>query len=319
MKDWGVVVPIVTPCTPSGEVDWDGLRLLCQDMIDAGCSSIFVAGSSGRGPWFSRQDRERMCRTAVNCAGDEIPILAGCMASGLPGMLENARAMADAGAEMAVVTVPGYFNYSQAEAEKIFLKFADASPLPVVVYDMPDLVGLKLDVDTLLTLARHENVVGIKDSSADYPHFKSLLDGLNHLTDFYLLQGKERFLADSVLEGASGFVVSMVHIAPNLFVGLYRAMRSENVALARSLQAEIDKVMDIVDASFARRPETSTLFHLLSKTLQYRGVPVNLLMDHDGACPPWLAANARRASDICQAAGVDLLTDNLESLVVAGS
>jgi dihydrodipicolinate synthase/N-acetylneuraminate lyase len=302
MKDLGIVVPVVTPCSLEGEPDLDGLRSVCGDLLAAGASSIFVGGSSGRGPWFSRDDRVRICRTAADVVSDSQILLAGCMASGLPQMLENAHAMADAGADLVVVTAPGYFNYSQDELETVFIKFADASPLPVVVYDIPDLARIKLDVEVGISVAHHEKIVGFKDSTSDYPHFKALLDGLADLTDFYLLQGKERFLMDSLLAGASGFVVSMVQIDPQPFVRLYRAVRGGDLKVARRLQTEIIKMMDLFEESFRRRPESSTFFHLLNWALRYRGAADNILLEHEGECPDWLAANAQRAADICAAA-----------------
>jgi 4-hydroxy-tetrahydrodipicolinate synthase len=302
VKDLSIVVPVVTPCTPSGQLDVDGLKAVCRDMVSAGCSSIFAVGSSGRGPWFSRDDRARICHTVADQIDCDVLVLAGCMASGLPQMLENAYAMADAGAQMAVVTAPGYFRYSQKEIETVFLKFADASPLPVVVYDIPDLVGIELDEKMIIRLAHHENIVAFKDSTADFGRFKKLLRGLNDLSDFRVLQGKEKYLADSLLEGASGFVVSLVQIHPRPFVALYQAVRSGRMELAHTIQAEINKVVGLLEESFGQRPETSTLFHFLNWSLRHRGVCDNILLDHDGDCPPWLAENARKAFEICEAA-----------------
>jgi len=317
MKDFGVVVPVVTPIAPGGHPDLNGLQMLCQDMIDAGCSGIFVAGSSGRGPWFTRDDRVRMVQAVADQLGGQAPLLAGCMASGLPGMLENAQAMADAGADVVVVTVPAYFNYSQAEAERVFEQFADESPLPVVVYDIPDLTRMQLDVDLLVRIAHRENVVGCKDSTADYAHFQGLMDGMQDLPGFYLLQGKEGFLAESLLAGASGMVVSLVQIDPHLFVGLYRAARAGDEALAFKLQAEINKLVALFVDSFTRRPETSTLFHMLHVALQHRGVDVNLVLSHEGDCPPWLADNARQAWEICEAARDMVATSPVGEMLAA--
>lgn len=302
MKDLSILVPVVTPCTPRGELDLDGLRAVCHDLLSAGCTSIFVVGSSGRGPWFSREDRARLCRTIADQIDADVPLLAGCMASGLPQMLENARAMADAGAHMAVVTAPGYFHYNCQEIEAIFLKFADESPIPVVVYDIPDLVGLKLDGDMVVRLAHHGNVVGFKDSSSDFERFKEILAGLVGLPDFDVLQGKERFLFDSLAAGASGFVISLLQIDPRPFVSLSRATRSGEIERARYIQAEISKVMDILEESFKRRPETSTLFHFLNWSLRQRGVCDNILLEHEGDCPGWLIDNAMQAFEICSAA-----------------
>ncbi len=302
MKDLSIMVPIVTPCTPKGELDLDGLRAICHDMLSAGCTSIFVVGSSGRGPWFSREDRTRICRTIADEIDPDVPLLAGCMASGLPQMLENAYAMADAGARMAVVTAPGYFHYNCQEIEAIFLKFADESPIPVIVYDIPDLVGLKLDGEMVVRLAHHGNIVGFKDSSSDFERFKAMLTGLDGLPDFHVLQGKERLLFDSLVAGASGFVISLLQIDPRPFASLSQATRSGEIKRARHIQAEISKVMDILEESFKRRPETSTLFHFLNWSLRQRGVCDNILLEHEGDCPQWLIDNARQAFELCSAA-----------------
>ncbi|MFN8411943.1 MAG: dihydrodipicolinate synthase family protein, partial [Anaerolineales bacterium] len=144
MKDLGPVVPIVTPCTSEGTIDFDGFRSVCNEMLSVGCSGIFIAGTTGRGPWFSLSERQKLCVTAANQIKETVPLFAGCTSSGLPGMLENARAMADAGANIAVATVPSYFHYNQTEIESIYLRFADSCPLPVMVYDIPEFTNVKL-------------------------------------------------------------------------------------------------------------------------------------------------------------------------------
>ena len=293
MKDLGVLVPIVTPCSRSGEPDLDGLRSVCNEMIDAGVHGIFVAGSTGRGPWFSREHCTRICRTVADHIPSSTPLFAGCMDSGLPGMLDNARAMADAGATGAVATAPGYFNYNPEEIETIFTQFADASPLPVMIYDIPGFAGTKLGLDFVLRMARHENVVGFKDSSADFARFEKLLSALAESSDFWLLQGKENLLADSILAGASGFVVSLLHINPEPFVALYEAARSRNAALVQQCQARVDTLFEMINHCFARRPETSTLFHLINTALRQRGVCDNILLEHEGETPDWIKETLR--------------------------
>jgi len=302
VKDLSILLPVVTPCSERGQLDLDGLRSVCTDMVNAGCTSIFVVGSSGRGPWFSRETRAQICRTVADLFGGDVPLAAGCMASGLPQMLENASVMADAGADMVVVTVPGYFHYNHQELEVIFSNFADRSPLPVVVYDIPGLAGSKLEMEMIVRLGRHENIVGFKDSSADFDRFKILLERVAGYDNFSVLQGKERFLTDSLLAGASGFVVSLLQIDPRPFVALSQATRAGQLDRARSIQSEIDKVMDILEESFTLRPETSTLFYFLNWCLHQRGVCDNILLEHEQSCPDWLLENARRAYEICQAA-----------------
>jgi len=302
MKKLGILVPVVTPCNRKGAVDEDGLRAVCSDVLSAGCQSIFVAGSTGRGPWFSRDDRSRICRAAADLVGPDAILFGGCMGSGLTDMLENAQAMADSGARIAVVTAPGYFNYSQAEVEVVFRQFADRSPLPVMIYDIPVFAGMKLDLGVASRLATHENVIGFKDSSADLDRFRELARMLGHASRFYLLQGKEHLLADSLRAGASGFVVSLVQIDPRPFVALYRAVEAGDQQQADATQSRISDLLALVDGAFQRRPETSTLFHLLNQALRMRGVCENILLEHEGECPGWLEEAAQRALQIMQAA-----------------
>ena len=302
MKKLGVLVPMVTPCTRTGDVDEAGLRGVCRDMLRAGCHSIFVAGSTGRGPWFARQDRVRICRTVADEVGKDVLLFAGCMAPGLTDMVENARALADAGAQIAVVTAPGYFNYSQDEVETIFRRFADRSPLPVMIYDIPVFAGMKLDLGVTSRLATHGNIVGFKDSSSDIGRFEQMARLLEGGRDFYLLQGKEHLLADALAAGASGFVVSLVQIDPRPFVALYRAAEAGDHARAGAIQRKITELLGVVEGCFVRRPETSTLFHLLNYALRARGVCANILLDHEGECPGWLADDARRGLEIMEEA-----------------
>ena len=289
MKQFGVLVPVVTPCRRNGQPDLDGLKSVCTYVLDAGAHGIFVLGSTGRGPWFSRSDRMAVCRAAKEKIGSEVPLFAGCTALGLPEMLENAHAMADAGATGVVLASPGYFNYSTRELETVFLSFVDNSPLPAMIYDIPVFAGAKLDTNMVSRLAAHENVIGFKDSSADLDRFKQLLSELDSMDDFYLIQGKEHLLADSISQGASGMTVSLTHINPELFVELYETAASGDVAKAKTLQARVTAIMNLLLACFEKRPEISTLFHFLNCALTTNGVCRNILLEHEGQCPDSLA------------------------------
>lgn len=299
MNDFGPIVPIVTPCSRAGEPDLNGLQAVCEEMITAGSKGIFVAGSTGRGLWFSRAEREKICRAAAAQINGRVPLIAGVSSTGLQDMLENARAMAQCGAQIAVATVPGYFKYNAQEIETIYLEFADASPLPVMVYDIPEFTNTKLDRDMLLRLAKHGNILAFKDSSADFERFRELFATLETEPNFFLFQGKENLLFESLRLGASGFIVSLVHLAPATFMNLYRATRAGHFEIAAQIQQEIERVLVIVRASIEKRPESSTLFYILNYALRQRGICENLLLKQEDQAPAWLIENAQQAIEIC--------------------
>ena len=299
MKQLGVIVPIVTPCTPAGKIDVGGLQAVCDDQMNAGCHGIFVNGTTGRGPWFSRKDRMTICKTIAGRIKKGTPLMAGCMAAGLDEMLGNAKAMADCGAHMAVATAPMYFPYSGKELESIFLKFADASPIPIIIYDIPDLTGTGLKPELLVKLAKHQNVAGFRDSSANYDNFKQLLDTLGaSVPDFLLMQGKEHLLKDSLVAGASGFVVSLLHVNPRPFVALYNAVQKGDEQTAQRMQEVIKEIMECCKVCFAKAGNFSTLSHFLNTALKMRGINVNICLEHEGECPDWLAEKARQAVEL---------------------
>ena len=310
MKDFGPIVPLVTPCSCAGVPDLIGLQAVCQEMLQVGCKGIFVAGSTGRGPWFSRADREKICRAAAAQINGVVPLIAGVSGSGLPDMVENARVMAAAGAQLAVATVPGYYKYNPQEIETIYQEFADASPLPVMVYDIPEFTNTKLDKGMILRLAQHGNIVAFKDSSADFERFQELLSALEGHPDFLLFQGKENLIFDSLRLGASGFIVSFIHMAPPAFIHLYQATRAGNYVQAARIQEKINQVLDLFHDTLEKRPESSTLFYILDYAVRQRGLCENLLLEQDGEAPLWMIETAKKAVDLCnEASNMPYLTN----------
>jgi 4-hydroxy-tetrahydrodipicolinate synthase len=289
----GVVVPMVSPCTPAGEIDVEGVRSVVRWMLDSGANAIFAAGSTGRGPWFPLEKKVQLCRCVAREIGPEVPLLAGCMAPGIEGMLEHARALADAGAQAAVATAPFYFSYSQEELTSIFLRFADQCPIPVLIYDIPAFTGTQLDAQLILKLAGHQNVIGFKDSSGDGQRFAQLVESLKSQRGFVILQGKEKLLSAAARVGASGFVVSFVHFGPTLFVELWKAATTGDIARADRLQERVDRIYDVFNATLASFNRISTLFHVLNRILVRRGICRNILIDHESEMPPAL----RRLAD----------------------
>lgn len=269
-------------------------------MIDAGCAGIFPCGSTGRGPWFSRKDKVYICKTVADHIGD-VPLYAGCMANSLDDMLENTQLAADNGAQFAVLTCPGYYGYNMQEIEAIFTEFANRSALPVVIYDIPVFTGTKLETGMLTRLARHEKVVGFKDSSSDFDRFKELITLLDDDKDFLLIQGKEHLIAETILAGGSAMTASLLHMNPRPFVKLCNAAHAGDAETARHIQKEcIDKLFAITNGCFERRGEISTIFYLLGGCLKKRGVCDNILLPHETDCPDWMEAEVDKVLEICK-------------------
>ena len=295
MNYLGAVVPVVTPCTRSGDLDEAGLRAVCDEMVGAGNRGVFVMGSTGRGPWFSLATRARAVRIAREHLPDAVPVFAGCMASGLEAMLEHARAAEAEGAAFAVVTAPGYFSYLDSEVESIFLQVADRSPIPILLYDVPVYTGTKLAQDSIVRLLSHENIVGMKDSTADAERLQELLAAIREIRGVWFLQGKEHLLDESVLSGGSGVITTFSHFGPRAYVELCEAAHQGDRDRAARIQRHVTALYHLVSESLARRPAISTLYHMVNLALQKRGICRNIMLEHEGTCPQWLEACSEEA------------------------
>jgi len=302
MNYLGAVVPVVTPCSRSGELDDGGLRAVCDDMVGAGSSGIFVMGSTGRGPWFSHTVRARAIRIARDHLPAQIPVFAGCMANGIAEILEHARAAEAEGAAVAVVTAPGYFGYLDREVESILLEVADRSPLPLLLYDVPVYTGTQLAVASIVRLLSHENVVGMKDSTADAQRLQELLGAIGEIRGVWFLQGKEHLLAESMLSGGSGVITTFSHFGPRAYVSLCQAARQKDHTRATGIQRHVTALYHLVTECLARRPAISTLYHMVNLALQRRGVCQNIVLEHEGTCPGWLEARTLEALAHAEAA-----------------
>ena len=281
----GVVVPIVTPITEAGEMDFRGLESVTEWLVGKGVHGIFVAGSTGRFSHFSPRQNADACRSVVETVSGRAKVFGGASDSGLFRVLENAEMMAEAGADVVVTTGPYYLPCTLQEAERDLTKIADKSPVPVVYYNIPSLVGYAMRVEWLGEIADHVNVAGCKDSSDDLPFHLDLLKRTRE-KDFKVFMGKELILAEALKNGAAGIVVSFAHVAPELIVDMFEQAGKGNWSAVDSLQNELKAV---VGAAFKRRPAKrdsestggrtfTSLMTYLEGELDRQGVKVRLCL-----------------------------------------
>ncbi len=272
----GVVVPMVTPVTAVGDVDFAGVASLSQWLVSKGVEGIFVAGTTGRFSHFSPKQNAEICAAVADTVGERVTVYGGISDSGVPRMLSNANEMKLAGASAAVTTGPYYLSRLPQEAEADLLEVACKSPLPVIYYNIPEFVGYGLRPEWIAEMADHPNVVGYKDSSDDLGHHLNVLER-TRAKDFSVLIGKELLLAQALRSGATGLVVSLVQADPDPFVSLARNAAAGDWTAAMANQTQIQKLVEDFVICFRKRPVFSTLLVYLEERLRQQGIPVRLI------------------------------------------
>lgn len=247
----GVVPPVITPLTDDGEVDVPSLERVCGRLIEAGCSALFALGSSGESAYLTDAQRDLVLEVVVGAAAGQVEVLAGCIETTTPRVLQRVRAAEAAGAASIVVTAPFYTIVGPHEIERHFRAVAAASALPVMAYDIPVCVHADLGVDLLLRLAADDVVIGVKDSSNDDIAFRQLLVWAADagLTSFSTLTGHEVVVDGALLAGASGAVPGLANVDPHGYVRLAEAAARGDWESAVREQDRLTRLFRIVGAS----------------------------------------------------------------------
>jgi 4-hydroxy-tetrahydrodipicolinate synthase len=265
----GTIPPMVTPTEGrDGGIDTTTLESYTNHLIDGGVYALFPCGSTGEFSSLTREEHRLVIETVVESA-DGLPVLAGCNGTSVDQVVTLINDAHEVGADAVVVVTPYYLTTTQTGLREFYEVVAARSVLPVVLYNIPHLTGNALSVETAATLAEHENVIGIKDSSGDVNYHYRLIDGTPD--DFSVLQGATGLALASLEGGGDGIVPGVANVFPGALAGLYDAHRNGDHARAIELAGDI--VTPLLSA-YDRVSFVSALKYLVSLTGHEVGPPL---------------------------------------------
>lgn len=246
----GVIPPVVTPLTATGEVDVASLERIVTHLLDAGCHGLFVLGSSGETVYLTDAQRDLVVETVVRVTAGRVPVIAGCIEPTTPRVIERVVAVERLGADGVVVTAPFYTLCGDHEIERHFRAVKAATSLDVLAYDIPVCVHKKLSPALQLKLAEDGVLAGLKDSSGDDVSFRQLaVEVTKRGLDYALLTGHELVVDGMMLGGAHGSVPGLGNVDPAGYVRLHEASERGDWAAARAEQDRLVELFRIVDAA----------------------------------------------------------------------
>ena len=230
---FGSIPALVTPFS-GGRVAEDTFREFIDWQIAEGSNALVPCGTTGESATLSRDEHRHVIATAVEVARGRVPVIAGCGSYSTAVAIEMVRASADVGADAALVVVPYYNKPSQAGLAAHFLAVADASPLPIVVYNVPSRTVADISVETLGEIAKHPRVVAIKDATGNLARVTA--QRLACGTDFVQLSGNDDMALGFNAMGGVGCISVTANVAPRLCSDFQKAMREGRWADALQLQ-----------------------------------------------------------------------------------
>ena len=291
----GVFTPLVTPLTALESPDLASIERLVQFQIEGAVDGIWAMGTSAEFAGFDEDERARVIDTIVATAGTRIPVIANVSDASTRLAIRHGRRALASGAVAIAATPPYYYPHTQDELLAHYRAIRDAVDLPLLVYNIPQTVRLKLELRTMETLVAEGVVQGIKDSQNDLEWLRQLavLVGRGGW-DFSLFAGT-RFLIDAaVLCGATGVVPSLANAFPELCVSAFRAARDGNFAASRDIEEKIIDLEGFV-ALTAGGSRNAAVLGLLKSILSARGI-----IDRPDLTSPlrtWAEGEQRQAND----------------------
>jgi 4-hydroxy-2-oxoglutarate aldolase len=250
----GVLLPIPTPFDSAGEVDFGALRANIAKWNSTGISGYVMLGSTGERVHLDEREYLEViaaAREEVAVGKDALTFIVGAGQQSAVGTVREINRVAGAVAVDAFLVITPHF-YRPSITQKVLVEYyervADASPAPVILYSMPALTAIKIEPETVARLSEHQNIIGIKDSSAD-------IQGLQQTVrivpkDFAVLTGNGTVLHEALSAGACGAILAVGCVTPTLCVAIFRAVKSGQTETAARLQSGLTPLAQAVTTRF---------------------------------------------------------------------
>ena len=240
----GSVVALVTPFADDGAIDYDAFGRLLAFHLEAGTDGLLVCGTTGETPTLTPREYEELVAFAVREAGGRVPVLAGAGTNATAQTVLNCETAARAGADALLVVGPYYNKPTAAGFYEHFAAAARATPLPLIVYNVPGRTGKNIPTSVLLKLADDfQNVVGVKEASGDMAQIMDILR--RRPAGFAVYSGDDALALAMVALGAEGCISVVANEIPAEFARLMRLALEGEVAGARELHYRYLNLMNL--------------------------------------------------------------------------
>jgi 4-hydroxy-2-oxoglutarate aldolase len=240
----GIYAPIATPFA-GGEIAYDKMEKNLDFWLGSDLEGLVVMGSNGEFVLLSPEEKEELMRFVCARAKGKKPVIAGTGAESTRETIRLGVKAAEAGADAVLVVTPNYYKGEMTDPvlARFYTDVADASPLPLILYNMPRNAGINISAKLAVELARHPNIIGIKDSGGNIVQIADMIR--NAPEGFSVFAGSASYLYTSLALGATGGTLALANIFPNECARVQTLFDAGKIREARDLQ------MNLIDSNNA--------------------------------------------------------------------
>lgn len=235
----GILLPIPTTFSQGGKIETRSLSANIEEWNKTDVSGYVALGSTGERVHLSERESLKIIEAAREVVPQRMAFIVGAGQQATRASINEVRQVAEAGANSVLVITPHFYRaeMTQSTLIKHYLAVADASPVPVLLYSVPQLTNVSLAPETIARLSEHENIIGVKDSSGD---ILALAETIRLVPDdFAVLTGNGSALYPALCVGAKGGILAIGCVAPRLAVAIYEAFQAGEQEHAREMQQKL--------------------------------------------------------------------------------
>ena len=231
----GIIPAMVTPFTADDKINEQSLRQLTTYLIEGGVHGLFAVGSQGEFWALDADEKRQVFEIVIDETRGRVPVYAGTGAVTTREAIRLTQIAEEVGVDAVSVLTPFFLSLNQDELVDFYTEVAEATSLPVILYNNPGRTGINISVETVVKLARDvDNIIGIKDSSGDLQLSAEYIRCTGD--DFYVLMGRDTLIYGGLLYGAAGSIAASANVKPSVLVEIYDAFMEGD--LKRSLEAQ---------------------------------------------------------------------------------
>ena len=242
----GVATALATPFQENGQLNLEAWAALIEDQIQEGVTGLVIGGTTGEGMTITDDEFETLLVRAVEVANGRAVIIAGTGSNNTAVSIEKTKRAAELGAEMAMVVTPYYNKSTQAGLIAHFTAIADASPIPLMLYNVPSRTGVALTPETVGELAEHPRITALKEASGDISVMAQMM--AYSPEGFTVYCGNDDQILPYMAWGAQGVVSVLSNVYPGATVALADALLAGDLQTARTWQI---RLLPVIDELFA--------------------------------------------------------------------
>ena len=246
----GILLPVTTPFLANEELDIESLNKNLAHWNTTGIAGYVILGSTGERANLDETEYRQVIETARRAVPEKLTFIAGAGQQSTRGTIKEIETAAKAGAEAVLVITPSFYKsaITQEALVRHYQAVADAARVPVILYSMPDLTGIKIEPETAAHLSEHGNIIGMKDSSADIAKFAEAVDLVPD--DFAMMIGNGTVLCETLRAGARGGILAVGCVVPSLCLEIYQAVQAGNLDRANTLQESLTPLARAVTKTY---------------------------------------------------------------------